>query len=129
MDLAAGHPPGVHNAPPVLAELNDQIARWRPGDEPHVVNLTLLPQTPQDLAYLEASLGQGPVTVLSRGYGNCRVRATALRNLWWVQHFNSDDRMILNTLEVVDVPAAVLAAPEDLADSAQRLAEILDALA
>ena len=122
-------PLGVVNAPSILAELADQVAKRQPGDDPHVVNLTLLPQTPEDLAHLEASLGTGPITLLSRGYGNCRVRATALRNLWWVQHFNSDDRLILNTLEVTEVPAAVLAAPEDLADSAQRLAEILEAVA
>ncbi|HSM29085.1 MAG TPA: hydrogenase expression/formation C-terminal domain-containing protein [Woeseiaceae bacterium] len=34
--------------------------------------------------------------------------------------------LILNTLEVVDVPAVVKAAPEDLVDSAGRLKEILE---
>jgi hydrogenase-1 operon protein HyaF len=34
--------------------------------------------------------------------------------------------LILNTLEVVDVPAVVKAAPEDLVDSAERLKEILE---
>ncbi len=87
-----------------------------------------MPHTPEDLAYLSAKLGPGPLTILSRGYGNCRISATGLRNCWWVQHFNSDDRLILNTLEVVDVPAAALAAREDIEDSAARLVEILDAV-
>jgi len=121
-------PQGVLNAPPVLVELNDRSSRWQPGDGPQVVNLTLLPQTEEDLAYLDAALGQGPVTILSRGYGNCRITATALRNVWWVQHFNSREHLILNTLEVVDVPSAALAAQEDIEDSAGRLAEILGAL-
>jgi hydrogenase-1 operon protein HyaF len=34
--------------------------------------------------------------------------------------------LILNTLEVVEMPGVVAAAPEDLADSAERLAEILE---
>ena len=121
-------PEGVLNAPPVLVELNDRSAHWDRGVEPHVVNLTLLPQTEEDLVYLDAALGQGPVTILSRGYGNCRITATGLRNVWWVQHFNSQEHLILNTLEVVDVPAAALAAKEDIEDSAGRLAEILVAL-
>lgn len=121
-------PSEVLNAPPVLVELNDRSARWQPGDEPYVINLTLLPQTEGDLAYLDAALGQGPVTILSRGYGNCRITATALRNVWWVQHFNSQEHLILNTLEVVDVPSAALAGQEDIEDSAGRLAEILGAL-
>jgi hydrogenase-1 operon protein HyaF len=45
-----------------------------------------------------------------------------------VQFYNSDDRLILNTLEITDVPEAVLAAQEDIDDSAARLREILNAL-
>jgi hydrogenase-1 operon protein HyaF len=96
--------------------------------DPVVINLTLLPQTEADLACLEERLGLGPVSILSRGYGNCRITATAIRDLWWVQYFNSDDRLILNTLELTEVPAAALAAQEDIDDSAKRLAEILEAL-
>jgi hydrogenase-1 operon protein HyaF len=125
-------PDGVMNAPGVLAELAEQVAARQDGADapalPHVVNLTLLPQTEADLAWLGARLGRGPVSVLSRGYGNCRVTATALAGVWWVQYFNADDKLILNTLEVTDVPAAVLAAQEDIDDSAVRLGEILCAL-
>jgi hydrogenase-1 operon protein HyaF len=128
-DLSAAPPPGVMNARSVLAELNAQVRAWTPGDPPHVVNLTLLPQTEEDLAYLDERLGQGPVSILSRGYGNCRISATGLVNCWWVRHFNADERPILNTLEVVDVPAAALAHQEDIEDSAGRLREILKALA
>jgi hydrogenase-1 operon protein HyaF len=121
-------PEGVLTAQSLLAELNDQSPSWRVGDPPHVLNLTLLPLTNEDQTYLEQRLGPGPLTILSRGYGSCRIAATALRHCWWVQHFNSDGRLIVNTLEVVDVPAAALAAQEDIDDSAVRLVDILDAL-
>lgn len=118
-------PEGVMNAPPLLAELNAGIAAYQTGDEPHVINLSLLPQTEQDLAFLEQRLGKGPVTVLSRGYGNCRISSTGTKNVWWVRYFNSQDTLILNTLEVSDVPIVACASPEDIADSAERLQEIL----
>ncbi|MCQ8130369.1 hydrogenase expression/formation protein [Methylomonas rivi] len=118
-------PDGVMNAPPLLAELNSKIAVYRPGDEAHIINLSLLPQTEQDLAFLEQRLGRGPVTILSRGYGNCRITATGSRFVWWVRYFNSQDTLILNTLEVSDVPTVACASPEDIADSWQRLQEIL----
>jgi hydrogenase-1 operon protein HyaE len=41
--------------------------------------------------------------------------------VWRVQFFNSMDTLILDTLEVTDMPEVVLAAPEDLSDSARRL--------
>ncbi|MEA1051565.1 hydrogenase expression/formation protein [Lamprobacter modestohalophilus] len=116
------------NAPGVIAELNAALTEREDRGEPVIVNLTLLPQTEADLACLEERLGLGPVSILSRGYGNCRITATAIRDLWWVQYFNSDDRLILNTLELTEVPAAALAAQEDIDDSAERLDEILQAL-
>ena len=122
-------PAGVINAPAIVTELVDHARGYRPGHPAHVVNLTLLPLSPEDLGWLQERLGQGAVTMLSRGYGNCRITATALGNVWWVQYFNTMDTLILNTLEVVDVPAVARAAPEDLEDSAGRLREVMEALA
>ncbi|PVV14131.1 MAG: hypothetical protein B6D82_06540 [gamma proteobacterium symbiont of Ctena orbiculata] len=120
-------PEGVLNAPPLLAEINDKVAEYRPGRESHVINLTLLPQTEQDLAFLIERLGKGSLTMLSRGYGNCRISSTAVQNVWWVQYFNSQDKNILNTLEIGGVPEVAAAAHEDIRESAQRLNEILEA--
>jgi hydrogenase-1 operon protein HyaF len=120
-------PSGVLNAPPLLAEINDKVAAYRPGHESHVINLTLLPQTEEDLGYLMERLGEGPLTILSRGYGNCRITSTAIQNVWWVQYFNSQDKNILNTLEIGGVPAVAAAAIEDLQDSAERLGEMMEA--
>ncbi|MGP1358740.1 hydrogenase expression/formation protein [Roseicyclus sp.] len=120
--------PGVINAPPIYAELAEQSRTQAPGAPPHVVNFTLLPHTEDDLRWLDAALGEGAVTILSRGYGNCRVTATALARVWRVQFFNSMDTLILDTLEVSDMPEVVLAAPEDLSDSGARLLKVLEAI-
>jgi hydrogenase-1 operon protein HyaF len=120
-------PVGILNAPPLLAEINDKIAEYRPGCESHVINLTLLPQTEQDLAFLTERLGKGALSILSRGYGNCRITSTAVQNVWWVQYFNSQDKNILNTLEIGDVPTVVLAANEDIQESARQLSKIMEA--
>jgi hydrogenase-1 operon protein HyaF len=119
-------PPGVLNAPPLFAEINEYCRNYQQGDPSHVINLTLLPQTEEDLGFLQQQLGPGRVCILSRGYGNCRISSSGTRNVWWVQYFNSQDRNILNSLEITGVPSVACAAPEDLADSAERLAEILE---
>jgi hydrogenase-1 operon protein HyaF len=106
----------------------DKSLGYRPGQEIHVVNLTLLPHTEEDLAWLDEALGEGAVTILSRGYGNCRITATAQAHVWRVQFYNSMDVLILDTFEVTAMPEVVLAAAEDLADSAGRLREVLEAI-
>ncbi len=118
-------PADVMNAPSLLAELKDRSRSWQPGQPAHVVNLTLLPLSAGDSAYLDAQIGAGRVLILSRGYGNCRIVDTRLLNTWRVTYFNSSDIIILDTLEVCRVPDVACAAAEDLEDSAERLAEVL----
>jgi len=118
-------PESVYNAPPLLAELSDKLPEFNPNNEPHVINLSLLPHTDEDIEFLSSSLGIGPNVILSRGYGNCRISSTGTKNIWWVQYFNSQDTLILNTLEISQVPAVGCAAQEDIEDSAERLDEIL----
>ncbi len=119
--------PGLMNAPSLLTELVTASARGD-GAPTHVVNLTLLPVSPEDIRWLVGALEVGPVTLLSRGYGNCRITSTRLRHTWWVQYFNSMNHLILNTIEVTPVPEVALAAPEDFADSLERLGEWLATL-
>ena len=130
-DGASGHrpaarlPEGVMNAPTLLQELHDQRQQWRVGQSAHLVNLSLLPLSPADMACLEEQLGTGRVVILSRGYGNCRISSTRVPNTWRVVYYNSQDAMILNSIEVVDMPEVACAAPEDLVDSQQRLREVM----
>ncbi|MGO9171363.1 MAG: hydrogenase expression/formation C-terminal domain-containing protein [Rhodomicrobium sp.] len=117
--------PNLMNAPSIATELAEKLQAYRSGNAAHVINLSLLPLAGEDADYLERRLGHGAVTVLSRGYGNCRISSTAVRNAWRVRYFNSREAVILDTIEVARIPAVACAAKEDLEDSAQRLDEIL----
>ncbi len=127
-DIAFGAPPqGAMNVMPVLAEIRERMVALTPVDAPHIVNFSLLPMSEADMAFLQETLGDGPVRLVSRGYGTCRVQATGARNVWSVQFFNAMDTIILDTLEIGGVPAAACAAEEDFRDSAERLREIDEA--
>jgi len=121
-------PPNVQNAPMLVEEVLDQVQRWQPQQPAHVINLSLLPVTPEDIGYLDHQIGTGRVLMLSRGYGNCRISSTRLPHCWRVIYYNSMEKVILNTVEVVGVPEVALAAPEDMADSHTRLLDILQYL-
>ena len=118
-------PAQMVNVPSVLVELEDQRQRWQSGQTAQVVNLSLLPLSPQDIGFLDHQLGTGRVLMLSRGYGNCRITNCRVPHTWRVVYYNSQDAVILNTVEVVGVPEVACAAPEDLADSLERLREVV----
>jgi len=118
-------PAAMVNVPTILVELADQRERWMPGQDAHVVNLTLLPLSPDDIAHIDHQLGTGRVVILSRGYGNCRITNTLAANTWRVVYYNSQDKVILNAIEVSTLPEVACAAQEDLADTHERLSEVL----
>ena len=122
---AVDWPAGAMNSPALVAEIAGQLRTRDPAARAHVVNLTLLPLTPEDHGVLEQVLPVGPVAMISRGFGNCHVSSTMTRGVWRVQYFNNMNTLILDTLEVVTVPEVALASTEDLADSRERLAELL----
>jgi hydrogenase-1 operon protein HyaF len=117
---------GTMNSPALLNEIADRMHHRRPGNPTHVINLTLFPLTPEDHCVLEQALPIGPVAIISRGFGNCRISSTLAQNVWRVQYFNTMNTLILNTLEVVEAPEVALAAVEDLVDSRERLAELVE---
>ena len=86
------------------------LKQYRPGEPNHVISLTLMPMLAEDLELLVDRLGTGPVKIVSRGYGSCRVQATAIHNVWSVQFFNAMDAILLDTIEIGDVPTAAQAA-------------------
>lgn len=118
-------PSHMVNVPSLLVELENQRRVWQKGQSAHVVNLTLLPLTAQDIGYIDHRLGTGRILMLSRGYGNCRITNCCVPHTWRVVYYNSQDAVILNSIEVTDMPDVACAAPEDLADSLQRLQEVV----
>lgn len=118
-------PDGAMNSPALIHEIHSQIRDRKPDSAPRVINLTLFPMTPEDHRVLEQALPVGPVAMISRGFGNCRITSTLARNVWRVQYFNTMNTLILNTLEIVEAPEVALAAPDDLRDSRERLAELV----
>jgi hydrogenase-1 operon protein HyaF len=116
-------PAELMNAPALYHEIRGLSAQWSAARPAHVINLSLLPATPDDLAWLDEQLGRISFSILSRGFGNCRITATALPFVWWVQYFNSMEKLILNSIEIVDLPAVALAAKEDYAETIVRLDE------
>ena len=120
-------PEGAMNVMPMLAEIDARMRGHKAGDPSHVINFSLLPVSEIDMEHLQLTLGNGPVQLISRGYGSAKITATGARNVWSVQFFNAMGTIILDTLEIGDTPAAACAADEDFHDSAERLREIHEA--
>jgi hydrogenase-1 operon protein HyaF len=121
-------PEGAMNVGPVIGELDDATRVHEATGAEKEVNLTLMPMTPVDLLVLDMALGLGPVSIVSMGYGDCRILAGGRRHTWSVRFSNTEGREILHTVQAGDVPVAARATAEDMGDSIARLDEIMGSL-
>jgi len=118
-------PDDLMNGEPIVAEVTTHAAAYRPGAPPHQIHLSHLPLTPGDLAYIDASLGERPVRIHMRGYGETHITGAALPHVWHVRHANASGQTILSTVEIGDLPEVIRATPEDLADAAREAAAMV----
>ena len=91
-----------------------------------MINLSLLPMSPSDGKHLGEVLAAGPVRILSRGYGSCRITSTVVRDTWWVQYVNGYGNPMVDSIEITDMPEVAVASAEDIAESAARVKEALE---
>jgi len=122
-------PADAMNVMPVLAEIKDAMARHVPGRPNHVISFTLLPMNEADLTFLGEMIGGGKIRSMSKGYGTARVTSTRARGVWQVEFLNAMGTVIVDTIEIGDIPAAILAEVEDFEDSAERVREVLGTVA
>ena len=110
LDLGA-LPEGVMNAPAVLAEIADRAEHYQFGEPNHIVSLTLLPMfagrpRPSRRSARNRTGGKSSRAVMGVAAFKRRQSTTS----WSVQFFNAMDAILLDTIEIGDVPAAAQAA-------------------
>jgi len=121
----AGQPrSGIPSA--VLERVGAAMRACTPDTAACIINLTLPALTPEDRRLIDAMLPAGPVAITSRGFGLCRIHSTRAHDVWRVQYFNGANSLVLDTLEIVQVPEIAVAAIEDLDDTCERLADLVD---
>ena len=97
--------------------LQDLVEQGREGS----IDLRSLPLSPGDLAFLEQHLGRGEVEAEVTALGPSRVHETAIHGVWWVRHYNGNDEIMAEFLEITHCPDIIRAHPADVRDSLEEL--------
>lgn len=118
---------GLMNGLPLAHELLAHVRN--PDAQPHSINLTQLPISEADRLFLSRLCGPGNIQIRTIGYGESYINATGLRHVWHLRCTDTLKGPLLESYEISPIPEVVLAAPEDLVDSAQRLSEVCQWLA
>lgn len=109
------------NARAVLRELESLLQRLLSTGEEASIDLGSLPLSPEDYELLDASLGKGEVSAEVDSLGVTQIDETGISGIWWVTHYNADDEVMAEFLEVSWCPEILLTTQEDVSDGLERL--------
>jgi len=101
------------NADPILYEIQSLLNDLVMSGKSASIDLRSLPLLPGDYEQLKEVLGQGEVSATIDAMGPTQVRETAIHGVWWVTHYNSDETVIAELIEVTTMPEILRTHPAD----------------
>lgn len=102
------------NAWPLMLEIAERVRGLLETGESSAIDLSALPLTPADKAWLRERLGTGQVHVTLDAEGVSTLDECACPGVWWVTHRDARERVLAEFIEVALVPDLVRAHPEDV---------------
>lgn len=112
---------GTGNAHAVLREVEERLQKLVEQGEEGSIDLSGLPLTPEDYDLLEETLGEGEVVAEVHSLGPSRIHETGIPGVWWVTHYNSDDEVLAEFIEVAWCPEILLTPEDDAKDGLEAL--------
>ncbi|NOR51579.1 MAG: hydrogenase expression/formation protein [Gammaproteobacteria bacterium] len=95
----------VGGAQAILCEIETMLERFIANNEEGVIDLKGIPLTHDEYQQLQYVLGGGELSATIHALGKSIVRETAIAGAWWITHYNEDDGVIADMLEVTSIPA------------------------
>jgi hydrogenase-1 operon protein HyaF len=109
------------NARALLNEIATLLQKLLTSGEGGSIDLARIPLTDEDYDLLDDVLGEGEVRADVNTLGASQVAETGVPGVWWVTHFNADDEVMAEFIEVSYCPEILLAPREDVQDGLDAL--------
>lgn len=95
-----------------------------------VLDLRALPALGEEgYQFLKEKLGVGEVSARIQGFGRSEIQETAFAGIWWVCHYNQDDHVYTELIEVTFLPQILRSHRDDVLLSQLSLDSLLRKLA
>jgi len=99
-----GAPQSGAAAKAILFEIRARAETLLACGETSSIDLRFMKLIPDERARLVSLLGNGEVSAIVTSIGRSEVLETAIACVWWVRHFNSDDEVVGELIEIAEVP-------------------------
>jgi hydrogenase-1 operon protein HyaF len=105
---------GDEQARALLNEIATLLQKLLDKGEGGSIDLSGLSLTEEDYDLLEDVLGEGEVNADVNSLGATQVAESGVPGVWWVTHYDADDEIMAEFIEVAWCPEILLAPQEDV---------------
>jgi hydrogenase-1 operon protein HyaF len=105
----------------IVTEIESMLSALVENGKTDSIDIRSLPMMPGDYESLKKILGEGEVSATVQALGPTQIQETGIHGVWWVTHYNSDDEVMAEFIEVSQVPAIVNTDKEDIKEGCELL--------
>jgi len=118
---------GLTIAKTLLHEVQAMLKTLHDTGQNGTLDLRALPALGEDgYQFLKEKLGIGEVSARIQSFGRSEIQETAYPGIWWVSHYNQDDDILTELIEVNFLPQLLISPRDDVAFGQVRLGKLLN---
>ncbi len=114
-----------HSARALLHEIETLLQQLLDSGEGGVIDLNTIPLSPDNYQYLEMTLGTGEVAATLNTLGKSTITESRFTGVWWIKHFDENNQMVAELIEVATIPTILHSDPRDIGDGLKLLRQQL----
>jgi hydrogenase-1 operon protein HyaF len=120
---------GLSIAKTLLHEIEAMLKKLLNTGQNGTLDLRALPTLGEDgYQFFKEKLGQGEVSARIQSFGRSEIQETAYPGIWWVSHYNQDDDILTEIIEVNFLPEILKSPRDDVALGQVMLCKFLNEL-
>jgi hydrogenase-1 operon protein HyaF len=116
----------TENALPLLHEIRHALTQLLETGETTVIDLRSLPLGSMDAKQLFQVLGQGEIQAQLDSLGKSLIQETRIPGVWFIEHFNTEERLVGQLIEVTFIPNILKSQQEDIRHGLLQLSAQLE---
>lgn len=110
----------------LLNEIHTMLSNLLDKGKVGVLDLRALPPLGEEgYQFIKNQLGIGEVNAEIQSFGRSEIHETAFNGIWWISHFNQDDEIYTEQVEITFCPEILKSHRDDVLLSQSKLDRLL----
>ncbi len=109
------------NVTPILHQIRHAIEQLLAQNDTMTIDLNAMPFAPGEKDQLQAILGEGEIKAQLNALGKSEIYETQYASVWWVAHYNSNDNLMGQFIEITWLPEILRSQAEDVGHALSQL--------